>query len=143
MPKNQNFECVLVIRRKFATLMTGPKRDKLGQIENYRSFICILLKNVVRAKPSKKFSIPEVLISRKFLISLWFLCLAFGLPNSREQNIKQQLGIKKHQKPVLKLTSIFLRYWETKESKELGIQYSKHTWRKVCKCLVFVYSIIF
>lgn len=46
MPKNRNFECVFVIKRKIATQMTGPKGDKLGQIEYYGSFICVLLRNI-------------------------------------------------------------------------------------------------
>lgn len=45
--------------------MTGPKRDKLGQIEDYRSFICMLLKNVKsetlkKVQPSRDFDIQEI-----------------------------------------------------------------------------------
>lgn len=46
VPKSLKYESMLVIKKEIATHMTGSKRDKLGQIENYRSFICGLPKNV-------------------------------------------------------------------------------------------------
>ena len=75
-------------------------------------------------KPSKKFSFPKILISRNFKNSY----VALGLSNLREQNIKQQSGIKRHHKPVLKLISVLAPgIQKAKKAKKLGPQYPKHT----------------
>lgn len=86
-------------------------------------------------KPSKAFSFPKILISRNFKNSY----VALGLSNLREQNIKQQPGIKRHHKPVLKLMSVLVPgIQKSKESKEIRTSIPKTHWRKLCKCLVFV-----
>lgn len=58
--------------------MTGPKRDKLGPIEDYRSFICVLLKNVKSetlktVQPSRDFDIQEIFTFIVILmLSFWY-----------------------------------------------------------------------
>lgn len=59
--------------------MTGSKRDKLGQTEYYRIFICVLLRHVKQNKTEtfKKVSFPEILIFRNFKISFMILTCIF------------------------------------------------------------------